>query len=79
MEEKSNNTMDLSQIHIYRMTHIENISHILQYGITHRKSPNANPNYVTIGDTSLISTRETKQVPVSNGNRSQSTGNITLG
>lgn len=39
------------------MTHIENIPHILQNGITHSTSPNANPDFVPIGDSSLISTR----------------------
>jgi ssDNA thymidine ADP-ribosyltransferase, DarT len=39
------------------MTHIENISHILQYGITHSTSPNANPTFVPIGDRSLINKR----------------------
>jgi hypothetical protein len=61
------------------MTHIKNIPHILQYGITHRKSLNANPDYVAIGDISVIGTRETKQVNISNGNYSQSFGKITLG
>jgi len=40
------------------MTHIENISHILKYGITHQNSPNKNENYTQIGDNSLISKRE---------------------
>lgn len=39
------------------MTHIENIPHILQNGITHSTSANANPNFVAIGDGSLITTR----------------------
>ena len=39
------------------MTHIENIQHILAFGITHSGSPNANPNYLPIGDKGLISTR----------------------
>lgn len=39
------------------MTHIENIPHILQNGITHSKSENANPNFMSIGDGSLIATR----------------------
>jgi hypothetical protein len=39
------------------MTHIENIPHILQHGITHAISPNANPAYFPIGDGSIISTR----------------------
>lgn len=48
---------ELDKIHLFRMTHIENIPHILQYGITHSDSPNANPSYVPIGDNSIISTR----------------------
>ncbi len=44
-------------IFLYRLTHIDNIPHILQYGITHRNSPNHNPNYRNIGDTSLINVR----------------------
>lgn len=46
------------------MTHIENIPHILQYGITHHLSRNANPNYHSIGDTSLIGFRMNKGVSV---------------
>ncbi len=59
--------MDLEEIKIYRMTHIDNIEHILKNGITHKNSPNHNPGYVTIGDISLINTRDTKQVTVDNG------------
>lgn len=39
------------------MIHIENIPHILQNGITHSSSANANPNFVPIGNSGLISTR----------------------
>jgi len=39
------------------MTHIENISHILDFGITHYSSLNHNPNYHSIGDGSLIWSR----------------------
>lgn len=42
------------------MTHIDNIPHILQYGITHKSSPNSNSNYKTIGDISIISKRESE-------------------
>ena len=49
------------------MTHIENIPHVLKYGITHRNSPNKNAKFVTIGDISLIDTRATKSVQVDNG------------
>lgn len=47
------------------MTHIQNIPHILEYGITHSSSPNANPDYVTIGDGSLIAVRN--EFPLTNG------------
>jgi len=60
--------MDLAEINVYRMTHIDNITHVLQNGITHRNSPNHNPNYIAVGDISLINTRDTKQVTVDNGN-----------
>jgi hypothetical protein len=59
--------MDLAEIKVYRMTHIDNIEHILQYGITHKNSPNHNSEYIAIGDISLINTRDTKNVTVDNG------------
>ncbi len=40
------------------MTHITNVPHILEYGITHRTSSNANPNFTPIGDPTLISARD---------------------
>lgn len=48
---------ELNKTYLYRMTHIQNIPHILQYGITHIRSPLSNGSYVPIGDGSLISTR----------------------
>ena len=71
--------MELSQIYTYRMTHIENIPHILKHGIIHKNSLNANPNYISIGDVSLIETREKKTINISNGNRSKSHKTIALG
>jgi hypothetical protein len=49
------------------MTHVENIPHILQYGITHKNSLNCNHNFINIGDISLIDTRNNKKVWVDNG------------
>lgn len=49
--------IDLSKIHLFRMVQIENISHVLKYGITHKASPNANKNFAPIGDSSIINTR----------------------
>ena len=56
--------MTLDDIHLYRMTHIGNIPHILSYGIVHKSSPNADPNYIPIGDVSLIDYRTTRSVNV---------------
>lgn len=56
----------IDNICLYRMTHIANIPHILQYGIVHSSSPNRNPQFVPIGDASLIDFRSTKFVTVGN-------------
>lgn len=58
--------MSIKNIYLYRMTHIENIPHILQYGIVHYSSPNRNQNFISIGDKSLIDFRSTKSVYVGN-------------
>lgn len=42
---------------LYRMTHIDNIPHIIVNGITHATSTTCNESYVAIGDRSLISSR----------------------
>ncbi len=57
----------IDEIKLYRITHIDNIPHILEYGITHKNSNKSNPNYKEIGDLSLISTRSRKKITVTNG------------
>jgi len=57
----------LEDIELFRMTHIENIPHILKYGITHKKSVNSNSEYKDIGDSMIISERDKKEVEVTNG------------
>ncbi len=59
--------MKLNDIHIYRITHIDNIPHIIENGITHKNSPKSNPNFVSIGDNSLINKRDSKKVKINNG------------
>lgn len=49
------------------MTHVENIPHILEFGITHKDSLNANANYKSIGDISVIDNRAFKKRNVTNG------------
>ncbi len=58
---------DLNKIYLYRITHIENIPHILKHGVTHKNSPNANSEYINIGDSSLIDARSEKHIIVDNG------------
>lgn len=71
--------MNLSQVKIYRILHIENIPHILSNGITHKNSSNANSDFVGIGDLSLISNRNARRVDVDNGNTFNTIETITLG
>lgn len=54
--------IDLKKIYLYRITHINNVPHILIHGITHRNSPNANPDFTPIGDQGLILTRDNFQL-----------------
>ena len=49
------------------MSHIDNISHIWEYGITKIDSVNANNDYKSIGDGSIINIRDNFDIP--NGNR----------
>ena len=52
--------VDLNKVYLFRMTHIENIPHILKYGITHPESEFANRGYIGIGDQTIIETRKDK-------------------
>ena len=57
----------LENIFLYRMTHIDNVPHILSHGIVHESSVNANANFVAIGDSSLISHRKDRIVTTVGG------------
>lgn len=52
--------VDFNKVYLFRMTHIENIPHILKYGITHPESEFANGEYIGIGDQTIIETRKDK-------------------
>ncbi len=71
--------LELNKIKIYRITHIDNIPHILKFGITHKNSFNKNPDYKNIGDKSLIKTRSNKTVFVENGVDNSNNLSIILG
>lgn len=46
----------------FRIVHIDNIPHIWTHGIVHATSPNKNPDYVSIGDPTLIDKRKDKPI-----------------
>lgn len=52
---------------IYRITHYHNLEHILRYGLLTKSSSGNNPEFVSIGDKSLIQVREEIIVPVEPG------------
>lgn len=45
----------------FRMVHIDNIDYIVKYGFVHKDSPYASPNYVPIGDFTVIESRSERQ------------------
>ena len=45
--------------HILRLIHFDNLEHILKHGIYSKNSGHIIPDYVNIGDTTLIKQRET--------------------
>lgn len=52
--------VDFGQLFLYRMTHVANLAHIAQYGITHRDSTHRNLQYRAIGDEGIIRKRDQK-------------------
>jgi len=49
---------DVGNVKAYRMLHVGNLKHVKQYGLTTRISENRNDDYVAIGDSSLIESRD---------------------
>ena len=54
-------------IWLYRIIHIQNLSHILEYGIATAGSKHADPNYRSIGSSALIKNRSEVQAPDPSG------------
>ena len=55
------------KIWLYRITHRDNLPHILRHGLVTTGHVEADPNFVGIGDHTLIAVRKDKQVPVPPG------------
>lgn len=51
-------------LRLYRIVHIENVEYILRNGIYTRQSPNNDPNYINIGDSTLIIQRSDYPIPM---------------
>ncbi len=49
------------------MVHHANVAYILEHGMYTQKSPKADPNYISIGDTKLIQDRQVYKLKVKNG------------
>src|SRR5215203_1829265 len=45
------------QVYLYRITHKNNLTHILASGICNKNHPNADPGYIPIGNGSIIGVR----------------------
>lgn len=46
----------------YRITHRDNLQHILDQGLVNKNHKNAAPNFVTIGNPEIIDVRSTTEV-----------------
>ena len=49
--------MDLDKIWLFRIVHINNVEYLLQNGISAQQGTHLNPDYINIGDTTLINQR----------------------
>ena len=47
----------------FRILHIDNMHHVMKYGLVHNDSPFASDSFVPIGDMSVMDARSTKQLP----------------
>ena len=47
----------------FRIVHIDNIPHVVKYGLVHNDSPFASDSFVLIDDMSVMDARSTKQLP----------------
>lgn len=55
-----------SKSYCYRITHIDNLSHILAHGILNKNHPKASESYLQIGHPEIIDVRSTTPVKIAN-------------
>lgn len=56
--------LELNKTWLFRITHIDNLEYLLQHGMHKRSHAEADPNYVNIGDSTLIQQRNDYNVGV---------------
>ena len=56
-----------AQIWFFRITHLQNLPHILAHGLCPAASGVVDPNFIAIGDTTLIQVRKEMTVPIEPG------------
>lgn len=54
--------VNIDELLVYRIIHVNNLAYILKNGIYYRNSDQMDPNYVNIGNTEIISRRDTVEV-----------------
>jgi len=50
-------SIEIDKIWLYRIVHIDNVEYLLQHGMFNKNHAYADPNYINIGDTTLIAQR----------------------
>ncbi len=51
-------------IRLFRILHIDNVEYLLHHGLFNQQHPQADPNYINIGDHTLITQRHDYVVPI---------------
>jgi hypothetical protein len=55
-----------TKIWLYRIVHYQNVDYLLRHGMSTRQRPNHDPNYINIGDNTLIQQRDDYPVALPN-------------
>lgn len=51
-------------VKLYRIVHVDNLEYLLMHGMCNREHPDADPDYINIGDNDLIRNRHNYQVRI---------------
>ena len=59
-------SIQIDKIWLFRIVHIDNVEYLLQHGMFNKNHIHADPNYINIGDTTLIAQRNDYPVKLPN-------------